>query len=151
MSRRLVHSSLANLFVAHEVCLWNVSTQKDSVRSCDPLDDEVTTAFPSEEDEATREWRQKFPVQLKRAIIRIHTNLGHPQNSTLAKMITDAAGSEEMIKCATRYPCSVCKRMSQPCHRRPVSVPRTRQFNDTLLADVHISGITKAVKFWCSR
>ena len=45
--------------------------------------------------------------------------------------------SEEMIKCATRYPCSVCKRVSRPRLRRPVSVPRTRQFNDTLLADVH--------------
>ena len=59
------------------------------------------------------------------------------KNSTLAKMISDAGGSEEMIKCATRYPCSVCKRMSRPRLRRPVSVPRTRQFNDTLLADVH--------------
>ena len=97
-----------------------------------PLDDEETTAFPSEEDELMREWRQEFP-----ATIRIHTNLGHPQNSTLAKMITDAGGSEEMIKCATRYLCSVCKRMSRPRLRRPVSVPRTRQFNDTLLADVH--------------
>ena len=67
----------------------------------------------------------------------MHTNLGHPQNSTLAKMISDAGGSEEMIKCAARYPCSVCKRMSRPRLRRPVSVPRTRQFNDTLLADVH--------------
>ena len=79
----------------------------------------------------------EFPEQTRRAIIRIHTNLGHPQNSTLAKMITDAGGSEELIKCATRYQCSVCKRMSQPRLRRLVSVPRTRQFNDTLLADVH--------------
>ena len=84
-----------------------------------------------------REWRHEFPEQLRRAIVPIHTNLGHPQKSTLAKMITDAGGSEEMIKCATRYPCSVCKRMHRPRLRRPVSVPRTRQFNDTLLADVH--------------
>ena len=52
-------------------------------------------------------------------------------------MLTDAGGSEEMIKCANRYPCSVCKRMSRPRLRRPVSVPTTRQFNDTLLNDVH--------------
>ena len=57
--------------------------------------------FPSEEDEATREWRQEFPDQARRAISRIHTNVGHPQNSTLAKMISDA-GSEEMIICATQ-------------------------------------------------
>ena len=68
------------------------------MRNRHPLDDEETTAFPSEEDESMREWRQEFPEKMRRAIIRIHTNLGHPQNSTLA---------------------------------------RTRQFNDTLLADVH--------------
>ena len=130
-------SSLANLFVSHEVCLWNVSSQEDSVCCCFPLDDEEATALPSEEDEAMRKWRQEFPEQMRRAIIRIHTNLGHPHNSTLAKMISDAGGSEEMIKCSTRYPCSVCKRMSRPRLRRPVSIPRTRQFNDTLLADVH--------------
>ena len=135
MSQRLVQSSLANLFVSHEVCLWNVSIL--GRYSCNPLDDEETTAFPSEEDESMREWRQEFPEKMRRAIIRIHTNLGHPQNSTLAKMTSDAGGCEEMITCATRYPCSVCKRMSRPRLRRPVSVPRTQQFNDTLLADVH--------------
>ena len=61
VSRRLVQSPLANLFVSHEVCLWNVSIQEDSVCSCDILDDEEATAFPSEEDEAMREWRPEFP------------------------------------------------------------------------------------------
>ena len=64
-------------------------------------------------------------------------NLGHPQNSTLASMISDAGGSEELIKCATLYPCSVCKRMTRPRLWRPVSVPRTRQFDDALLAELH--------------
>ena len=55
-----------------------------------------------------REWRQEFPEQTRRAIIRIHTNLGHPQNSTLAKMISDAGGSEEMInvQLGTRVLCA---------------------------------------------
>ena len=105
--------------------------------SCDPLDDEKAKAFPSEDDEAMREWRGEFPEQTTRAIIRIHTNLGHPRNSTLAKTSTDAGGSEEMIMCANRYPFSVCKRMSRIRLQRPVSFARTRQFNDTLLADVH--------------
>ena len=33
--------------------------------------------------------------------VEFTTNVGHPQNSTLAKMISDA-GSEEMIRCATQ-------------------------------------------------
>ena len=137
-AQRLVRSSLASVFVSHEVCLWNISIQKDSVKNYDPPDVEEATVFQSEEDNAIREWRQEFPEQTRLAISRIRTHLGHPQNSKLAKVISDADGSEEMIKCATRYPCSVCKRMSRPRLRRPVSVPRTRQFNDTLLADVHI-------------
>ena len=40
--------------------------------------------------------------------------------------------------CATQYPCSVCKRISRPRLWRLVSVQRTRQFNDILLADVHV-------------
>ena len=92
--------------------------------------------FRQKEDEAMREWRQEFPEETRRAIFPIHTNLGHPQNSTLAKMITDTGGNE-VIKCANRYPCSVCKRMSRPRLWRPVSVPRTQQFNDTLLTDVY--------------
>ena len=48
VSQRLVQSSLANLFVSHEVCLWKVSIQEDSVHWCNPLDDEESTAFPSE-------------------------------------------------------------------------------------------------------
>ena len=45
MSQRLVQSSLANMFVSHEVYPWNVSIQEDSVYSCYPLDDEEATAF----------------------------------------------------------------------------------------------------------
>ena len=49
-----VQSCLANLFVSHEVCLWNISIQEDSVHSCDPPNFEKATAFPPEEDDAIR-------------------------------------------------------------------------------------------------
>ena len=108
IAQRLVQS-LENLFVSHEeVCLWYMSVQEDSVHSRDPHDVEEAT---SEKDDAIREWRQEISEQTRRSTSRIHTNLGHPQNSTLAKMISDTGGSEEMIKCATRYPCPVCKQM----------------------------------------
>ena len=134
-----------------------MSVQEDPVDSRDPSDvNEVATAFPSEDDAIGND---KNPEQTRRAIIRIHTNIGHPQNSTLAQMISDAVGSDEMIKCATRYPWSVCRRMSS-VSVVPVSVPRTGQFNDTLLADVHFwnyqgrevlvcSLIDEATRFLC--
>ena len=91
--------------VSHEVCLWNVSIQDDSAHSCDPPDVEEATAFPSEEDDAIREWRQEeFPEQTRRAISRIHINPGHPQNSTLAKMISDAGGSGEIDQMCDSVP-----------------------------------------------
>ena len=65
MSQRLVQSFLSNLLVSHEVCLWNVSIQEDSVHSCNSLEDEETTVFPSEEDESMRERRQ-FPQKMRR-------------------------------------------------------------------------------------
>ena len=53
-----MQSSLVKVFAAHEVCLWNISIQEDSVPNCDPPDVEEATVFPSEEDDAIREWRQ---------------------------------------------------------------------------------------------
>ena len=148
VSRRLVQSSLTNLFVSHEVCLWNVSSQEDLVYSCNP--DEEATAFPSEEDEAMREWRQEFPEQLRRVIVQIHTNFGHPHNSTLAKMISDFGESEEMInvRLGIRVPCA------SECPGLVSDVLCYLQEHDnsmTLSWLMCISGITKAVKFWCTR
>ena len=126
--------------------LWNISIQEDSVHNCDPPDVEMATAFPSEEDDAIREWKQEFPEQTRRAISRIHTNLGHSKNSTLAMMISDTGGSEEMIKCATRYPCSVCKRMSRPRLRRPVCQFQGPDSSMILCWLMCIAGLTGAAR-----
>eukprot|EP00969_Alexandrium_andersonii_P171704 7590182-Alexandrium_andersonii.AAC.1 len=67
------------------------------------------------------------------AIARCHNNMGHPNGTTLAKMIYDAGGSDQLVRCAARYPCATCKRYGGPRLRRPASMPRTREFNDTLL------------------
>ena len=55
-----VQSSLANLSVSTwpEVCVWSASVQEDSVDSCDSPDPDRGTAFPLEEDDVIREWRQ---------------------------------------------------------------------------------------------
>ena len=113
------------------------------------VDDIWTEAFPGEEaappeteqetehQRAFRIWRSEFTTETRNAVMKLHTNLGHPLPSTLAKMLSDAGGSEDMIRCATRYPCPTCHRHGALRLRRPASVPRTRQFNDTLLVDVH--------------
>ena len=56
------------------------------------------TAFSSEEEDLTRDWRRAFAEKMRQNTVRIHTNLDQPQNSTLARMISDAGGKEEMIR-----------------------------------------------------
>ena len=57
-----------------------------------------------------REWRQEFPEKMRRAIIRIHTNFGHPQNSTLAKtrfqpMVVEVSDNDQIFE-AVRFWCT---------------------------------------------
>eukprot|EP00969_Alexandrium_andersonii_P229713 10144560-Alexandrium_andersonii.AAC.1 len=63
--------------------------------------------------------------------------MGHPNGTTLAKMIYAADGSGQLVRRASRYPRATRKRYGGPRLRRSASVPRTREFNDTLLVDVH--------------
>lgn len=35
--------------------------------------------FPTEEGEARAEWQAEFPEKYRRAVIRLHTDMGHPQ------------------------------------------------------------------------
>ena len=93
--------------------------------------------FPNEEENALAQWRRDFTEDQRNAIVRTHTNMGHPMPSTLAKMLHEAGADDNLIKCAMKYPCPVCLRQQRPRMRRPTSVPRTRQFNDTLLVGVN--------------
>jgi hypothetical protein len=94
-------------------------------------------------------WRKEFPAETRNAVTRLHTNLGHPLPSTMAKMLSDAGGAEEAIQCVLQYPCPTCHRHGAPPLRRPASVPRTRQFNDTVLVDVHHWDF-RGTRAWCS-
>ena len=56
-STNFPQSSLANLFVSHEVFLWSVSVQEDPWDDRDHLNvSEEATACPSEKDDLIREW-----------------------------------------------------------------------------------------------
>ena len=132
ITQRLVQSSLANLLKSREMCLWNISIQEDSAHTCDPPDVEETTSFPSEEDDVIRKW------------------LGHPQNSTLAKMISDAGGSDEIsiVRLDTRVRCA------SGCLGLGSGVLRQFQGPDSsmiLCWLMCISEITRAARCWCSR
>ena len=73
--------------------------------------------------------------------------MGHPQNSILAKTITDASGADELVGCAAECPCSVCGRLSRPRLRRPVSVPQICFTTRCLL--MFISGPSTEILTYC--
>ena len=64
VSRRLVQSSLANLFLSHEVCVCGTFQLRKT--RC------TVAIFSTMKSEEMREWRQEFPEQLRRVIVRIH-------------------------------------------------------------------------------
>ena len=132
-------SLLASWLVSREVCQWNISSQQESVHTCDPPDVEEATAFPSQEDDAIREWRQELPQQTRTCNQSDSHQPWSPSEFDARKDESlDFGGSEENDqneRLGTRVRCasgrlglvSVVLRQFQ----------ETRQFNDTLLADVH--------------
>ena len=87
---------------------------------------------------------------MRTALVRLRTTNGHLPNSTVVQMVTDAGGAHHVVLCATRYVCfcvPTCVCGSLLRLRRVVSVPGTRLFNYTLLADVHSGSVRDADVF----
>ncbi len=55
-----------------------------------------------------RVWRSEHSTEARNVMIKLHMNLGHPLPTMLAKMHSDVGGSENMIRCAKKYPCPTC-------------------------------------------
>lgn len=115
--------------------------QRPSENFVNDVDDKVVLFpvinLPAENVEARRAWEEQFPARMRIAVARLHTNLGHPMAATLAKMLSDAGASQDMVNCALRYQCSTCHNLIGPRLRRPASVPRTTTFNDIVYVDVN--------------
>ena len=98
---------------------------------------DVICCYPLENVESRQAWERDFPARMHIAAARLHTNMGHPVAATLAKMLSDAGASEEMISCALRYQCGTCHNMTGPRTRCPAAIPGTRTFNEIVLVDTN--------------
>ena len=71
-----------------------------------------------------------------RTVQRLHRNLGHPSADALADLLAARGAHPNVIEAARKYQCVACAKYKKPNEAAPASMPLTRQFNDTVQADV---------------
>eukprot|EP00435_Cladocopium_sp_Y103_P012135 s282_g3.t1 len=79
----------------------------------------------------------QLPTWMRSVLKRIHTNLGHPHNSTLVRQLAQANASPVALMGARALKCAVCDRLRPPRQQRPSkSMPVTRRFNERVMLDL---------------
>ncbi len=71
-----------------------------------------------------------------RALRRLHSNLGHPSNKDLVRILRNSGASEEAIRQARELECSVCHNHKAPSSALPANVSRATRFNEKIGLDV---------------
>jgi hypothetical protein len=79
----------------------------------------------------------QLPRWMRSVLKRVHTNLGHPHNSTLVRQLAQANATPMALMGARALKCAVCDRLQPPRQQRPSkSVPITRRFNERVMLDL---------------
>ena len=75
---------------------------------------------------------------MKRAITKLHGNLGHPENRVLARAIRLSGGSDTAVRMALDHACDVCRRNRTPDNpaHLPGRIQRPTQFNESVAVDL---------------
>ena len=71
-----------------------------------------------------------------RVVQRLHRGLGHPSASALVEMLESRGASDMVLKCAREYKCVACARYLKPDGVAPSALPKAKEFNERLQADV---------------
>eukprot|EP00971_Amphidinium_carterae_P059502 1176592-Amphidinium_carterae.2 len=95
------------------------------------VDDE--DALDENEDE-TNQWTPSA-TELK-AIHHVHSNLGHPTNVQLARMLKHAGARHEVARWVRKhFSCDACKRLARPANHLPAKHPATFATNQIMSMD----------------
>ena len=101
-----------------------------SVSAVCPMEQhEVLTSREDLKDEASDQ-------NMKKAIDKLHRNLGHPSNRDLVRILTHGQAASRAIELARHHECDFCKSQSKPHVPLPAKVPRIVQFNESVGVDV---------------
>ncbi|CAK0861813.1 unnamed protein product [Prorocentrum cordatum] len=84
--------------------------------------------------ERMRRW-ELLPRAVKRAIERVHVNLGHPSRPALLRGLRLGKATALALKAARLFVCESCRRVQRPSIPRPSQLPRVDEFNVLLAMD----------------
>ena len=85
-------------------------------------------AIPSASDETSQ--------SVKRALLRLHNNLGHPSTQDLIRILKHSGASSDAINQAKDLECTVCQNCRQPHAALPAKVSHATVFNEKIGLDV---------------
>ena len=99
------------------------------------IDDHDGDPWRAREDSRLRQW-QALPQELKLAVKRLHTNLGHADTRSMLRALRITKASEVALKAVKLFRCPECLRMNRPKEARPSKLPFVDEFNVMVGLDV---------------
>ena len=79
--------------------------------------------------------RARFDLGTIRAVMKMHSMLGHPSPKALATSLELMQAQESWVKCARLYQCEDCLKRQRPKAVRVATLPRAKTFNETVDTD----------------
>ena len=83
-----------------------------------------------------RELNEANGQRLQEALLKLHTNLGHPGNQNLVRILKHGGASQEAVEAARSFQCQQCLATAQPRPSLPAKPDRVLNFNQRIGVDV---------------
>ena len=83
-----------------------------------------------------RELNEANGQRLQEALLKLHTNLGHPGNQNLVRILKHGGASQEAVEAARSFQCQQCLATAQPRPPLPAKPDRVLNFNQRIGVDV---------------
>ncbi len=100
------------------------------------IDKEINLT-PSTSNQGEVEGDRAISVEEKRAVLKLHKNLGHPQKPEMVRFLRAARVKSEIIRrFAKEFACEICESRAHPKVARPTTIPRSYQPNRVLDLDL---------------
>ena len=106
-----------------------------------------TPTLPEPEEVAKEDWRipditfpgiseDQVPKWMQGVLRRLHSNLGHPAQNVMVRMLAQANATPAALIGARALRCGVCDRARPPREPRPAKVADAKRFNQRLMLDL---------------
>ena len=120
----------------------------EQIESCIPIYSDGPRAIPLTDDESENlhvepdEIAEPVVEELTdadRDILRkiriVHSNLGHPSQTALRRLLSEAGASQRVLELSDRFECEVCRKRGRKAPVRPTAVPAVTEPWDVISID----------------